>query len=121
MGINTNINKTIKQKLTNILLSHSGGQSDLKLHSNGHGEYSDAYKLINQLKGRVDSEFVTRRSFYISVRPDQINTLMVQDQVQYISFYPPPPITNNDSTSEQCYQTRHERLVYNGDNPDKNH
>ncbi|MCP4260075.1 MAG: S8 family serine peptidase, partial [Planctomycetes bacterium] len=56
----------------------------------------DARSLIAQLMGKIESEFTTRPSFYISIDPNQIRTLTEHDEVQFVGFYPPPPQTNND-------------------------
>jgi len=59
----------------------------------------DARRVIAQLKGRIESEFITRPSFYISIDPTQIRALIEQDEVQFVGFFPPPSHTPNDGST----------------------
>jgi uncharacterized repeat protein (TIGR01451 family)/CSLREA domain-containing protein len=59
----------------------------------------DARRVIVQLKGRIESEFITRPSFYISINPTQIRALIEQDEVQFVGFFPPPSYTPNDGST----------------------
>ena len=59
-----------------------------------------ASRVIAQLGGRIESEFVASPSYWISIAPAGIGDLMEQDEVQFIGFYPPPSTTLNDGSTQ---------------------
>jgi uncharacterized repeat protein (TIGR01451 family) len=61
---------------------------------------AEARRLVGALGGRVEDEFVTRPSFYVSIDPARIRTLAEQDEIQSVSFFPPPPTTMNDGSTQ---------------------
>jgi len=55
----------------------------------------DAKKVLSNHRGQIEAEFKISFSYYVSLPSEEIIPLAKEEEVKFIGFYPPPPVTFN--------------------------